>query len=80
VSNQEISSPDNWLLKALPDAVYQELQPDLELVALPLHQIIYEPDEPIHYIYFPYASVVSLVYPMRDGSVLEVGIIGIVGS
>jgi CRP-like cAMP-binding protein len=80
VSNtQDINSPDNWLLKALPVDVYQHLQPDLELVPLSLHQILYEPNEPIPYIYFPYASVISLVYPMRDGSVLEVGIIGIEG-
>ena len=41
-----------------------------------LHQVMYEPDEPINYVYFPHYAIVSLVSTMADGATVEVGLVG----
>lgn len=67
---------ENRLLAALPDDEYQRLVPHLERVSLSLNQVLYEPSEPIRYIYFPHQAIVSLVSTMSDGSTVEVGMVG----
>ncbi len=69
-------SRQNQLLAALPETEYQRLVPNLELVSLPLHKVIYEPGEPITHVYFPHQALVSLVSLMEDGSTVEVGLVG----
>lgn len=66
----------NRLLAALPVAEYQRLVPDLELIELPLKQVLYNPGEPITHVYFPHYAIVSLVYTLEDGSTSEVGLVG----
>src|SRR5687767_5540321 len=64
------------LLNALPEAVYERLLPDLELVPLPLGQAVYESGKEQEYVYFPSASIVSLLYVMEDGSSAEIAVVG----
>src|SRR5687767_10066641 len=64
------------LLNALPPAVYDRLLPDLELVPLPLGQAVYESGKEQEYVYFPSASIVSLLYVMEDGSSAEIAVVG----
>jgi CRP-like cAMP-binding protein len=66
----------NKILAALPAKEYQRLLPDLEHVPLSLGNVLYETDDEIHHVYFPSASVVSLVKHMKKGASVEVGIIG----
>jgi CRP-like cAMP-binding protein len=66
----------NRLLAALPMEVYEQLTPHLELVSLTIHQPIYDVDEPISYVYFPYHSLISLITSMEDGSTLEISLVG----
>ncbi len=66
----------NQILAALPAAEYDRLVPHLKLTELSLGQVLYETDDPIDYVYFPSASVVSLVTHMKDGASIEVGIVG----
>jgi CRP-like cAMP-binding protein len=73
------NSPSNWLLAALPVEIYQRLEPYLEPAALRIHQVLYDIDESIPCIYFPHSATVSLVYPMREGATIEVGLVGIEG-
>lgn len=68
--------PQNRLLAALPASEYERLAPHLQLVSLPIRQVLYEPNEPIKYVYFPIGSMVSLVSIMKDGSTIEVGLVG----
>jgi len=68
--------PQNRLLAALPASEYERLAPYLQLVSLSINQVLYEPREPIKYVYFPIDSMVSLVSIMQDGSTIEVGIVG----
>lgn len=67
---------ENRLLAALPRAEYRQLQPHLERVRLDQQEVLYRPNEPVPYVYFPISGVVSLVITMDDGATAEVGIVG----
>lgn len=68
--------PQNRILAALPPEEYQRLLPDLELVSLPVRQILYEPREKIEHVYFPHQAVASMLSIMLDGGTIEVGLVG----
>lgn len=76
---QNLDSSSNWLLAALPIEVHQRLEPNLEPVILSIHQVLYDINEPISYLYFPHSACISLVYPMQEGAIIEVGLVGIEG-
>ena len=66
----------NRLLAALPVKEYRRLLPELEQVAMPFAEVIYEPGDPIRHVYFPNDSIVSLLSVVAEHSTLEVGIVG----
>ncbi|WP_414582072.1 Crp/Fnr family transcriptional regulator [Scytonema sp. PCC 10023] len=66
----------NRLLAALPTEEQERLEPYLKLVPLEYRQILYTPNEPIDYIYFPNYGVVSLLNLMENGDAVEVGTVG----
>jgi CRP-like cAMP-binding protein len=66
----------NHLLASLPDRDYKRLLPHLESVPLPLMEVLYESGEPIKYVYFPNAGLISLLVVMEDETPREVGLIG----
>ena len=76
-------SPDqNHLLGALPPAEFEPLAAHLELVALPLGKMLYEPGGQLQHAYFPTTAIVSLHYVMESGASAEtagVGNEGVVG-
>ena len=72
----------NHLLAALPTAEFGALAPHLELVALPLGHMLYEPGGQLQHAYFPTSAIVSLHYLMESGASAEtagVGNEGVVG-
>ena len=66
----------NRLLAALPKREYQRLLPELERVAMPFAEVIYESGARIRHVYFPNDSIVSLLAEVADRSTLEVGLAG----
>jgi CRP-like cAMP-binding protein len=66
----------NRLLAALPKKEYQRLLPELEQVAMPFAEVLYEPGAQIRHVYFPNDSIVSLLAEVADRSTLEVSIVG----
>jgi len=66
----------NRLLAALPAEEMEVLRPDLEQVALPFKQTLFETDKPIEWVYFLHRGVASIVQEMGDGTVVEVAVIG----
>ncbi|MBD2743596.1 Crp/Fnr family transcriptional regulator [Coleofasciculus sp. FACHB-1120] len=66
----------NRLLAALPAEEYERLVPHLQLVSLPLNQVLYEVGVPIEYVYFPQQGIVSLLSVLEDGSTVEAGMVG----
>ncbi len=85
IDGQQMSahSPNqNHLLAALPTAEFERLAAHLELVPMPLGEILYEPGGQMRHAYFPTTAIVSLHYVMESGASAEtagVGNEGIVG-
>lgn len=73
-----IARPDtpNRMLAALPDKEYEQLRAGLEPVRLTYGQVLYEPGQPIRYVYFPGTCPVSLLTLVDDRRSLEVGLVG----
>jgi CRP-like cAMP-binding protein len=81
-----MSSPhnphQNHLLAALPAAQFDRLGPHLELVPMPLGEMVYDPGEQLQHAYFPTTAIVSLHYVTESGATAEsagVGNEGVVG-
>ena len=66
----------NHLLAALPTGDYQRIAPHLELVTMPLSEVLYESGRPLRHVYFPTTSIVSLLYVMEDGASAEIAVVG----
>ncbi|HEX8885036.1 MAG TPA: Crp/Fnr family transcriptional regulator [Noviherbaspirillum sp.] len=67
---------DNRLLALLSAQDYHVLAPHLELVTLDIKETIAERGQPIHYIYFPCTTVLSVLALTLNGQAVEVGTIG----
>ena len=70
------ATTQNRLLAALPAAEYGRLAQDLELVRLPLGEVLSESGGRMHHLYFPTTCIVSLLYVLEDGSSAEIGVVG----
>lgn len=66
----------NKLLAALPSAEYERLLPNLERVHLPFNQILFEPNQPLYYAYFPLDGVICLFHVMEGGQRIRAATIG----
>ena len=76
------SPNQNHLLAALPTAEFERVVAHLELVPMPLGEMLYEPGEQLQHAYFPTTAIVSLHYVMASGAAAEsagVGNEGVVG-
>lgn len=71
-----IAPIENSLLAAIPRADYRRLLAGMEPVTLAFGEVLYEPGQTIHHIYFPGSSLVSLL-TLADGHLaVEVGMVG----
>jgi len=66
----------NQLLAALPEAEWERWLPDLELVEMPLGEVLYESGRTLAHVYFPTDAIVSLLYVMENGSSAEIAVVG----
>ena len=66
----------NHLLAALLDAEFDRLAPHLELIPMPLGDVIYESGGKLNYVYFPTTSIVSLHYLLENGGSSEIAGVG----
>jgi CRP-like cAMP-binding protein len=66
----------NQLLAALPVDIFERLFPHLELVSMPLGQVLYEAGKQLDYFYFPTTAIISLFYVMENGSTSEIASVG----
>jgi CRP-like cAMP-binding protein len=64
----------NAILSHLSPDVVAQLTPDPLRLALRL--VLYEPNKPIAYAYFPEEGVISVVAQLENGSSIEIGTIG----
>jgi CRP-like cAMP-binding protein len=70
------STTTNRILSALTSAEYERLAIHMEPVNLAPGEVLYQPDQPIAYVYFPNYGTVSLVSTFEDGESVEVGMVG----
>jgi CRP-like cAMP-binding protein len=76
------SPGQNRLLAALPPEEFERVAPHLELVAMQLGEMLYEPGEQLKNAYFPTTAIASLHYVLESGASAEsagVGNEGVVG-
>jgi CRP-like cAMP-binding protein len=66
----------NHLLAALPAEIFERLAPHLELIAMPLGEVLYESGGQMQHVYFPTTAIVSLHYVMEDGASSEIAGVG----
>lgn len=66
----------NSLLARVSAEELSRLIPDLQVVTLPLGNVIYESGERMDYVYFPTTAIISLLYIMENGSTAEIGVVG----
>lgn len=64
----------NQILAHLSD--YNIVARQLIRIEFAVKQVLYNPNEPIRYAYFPEAGMISVVSTMEDGRSIEVGTIG----
>jgi len=70
------SPAQNHLLGQLPHAEQQRWFPQLELVDMPLGEVMYEAGATLSHVYFPTTSIVSLLYVMENGASGEIAVVG----
>jgi CRP-like cAMP-binding protein len=66
----------NRLLASLPDEEWGRWAPLMEVVPMPLGQVLYESGVALTYVYFPINSIVSLLYVMENGASAEIAVVG----
>jgi CRP-like cAMP-binding protein len=76
-----LSSPphqpnQNRLLAALPAAEFERLKPYLDLVHLPLGDVLCESGGRLSYVYFPVSTIISLHYILENGASSEIAGVG----
>ncbi len=71
-----LQNPENMILAALPAKEYSYLRQHLEYVPLKFGDVLWEPNDPINFVYFPTSGMVSFIASMRSGATAEVGITG----
>lgn len=69
-------SQQNHLLAALPKADFERLLPHLNLVPMPLGEVLYESGSRLLNVYFPTTAIVSLLYMLADGASAEIAVVG----
>ena len=74
------SPNQNYLLAALPTAEFERIAPHLELVAIPLGEVLYESGGRLQHAYFPTSAIVSVQYVMKNGASFEIAGVGNEGA
>lgn len=66
----------NHLLAALPAEILERLSPHLELISMPLGEVLYESGSQLQHVYFPTTAILSLHYVTESGATAEIAGVG----
>lgn len=69
-------SERNHLLAALPAADFERLKPHLELIPMPLGDVLYESGGRLSHVFFPTSTIISLHYILENGASSEIAGVG----
>lgn len=70
----------NRVLAALPEATLESLRPHFTRVEMLPKRALLRSGENVDHVYFPLRGMVSLLRPLEDGTVIEVGMVGPEGA
>jgi CRP-like cAMP-binding protein len=70
------NTTQNHILAAFPAAEYDRVSPHLELIEMPLGEVLYESGGQLQHVYFPTTSIVSLQFVLEDGASAEIAVVG----
>lgn len=76
MAHAHVPNGENLLLNAMNGGRTNSPMPSLELISLEVRQILYEPNLPIDYVYFPVDGVLSMLAVVEDDIEIEVGTVG----
>ena len=71
--------PKNRLLRALPEADFQRLLPDLKTIPTTAKQVFHKHGKPVEFVYFPNGGVASVTAVLADGTMVETATVGLEG-
>ena len=71
-----VTMPRNRILSSLPLAEFKKIQPELKSIKVSHGDVVYQPNEPIKFVYFPENCIISTVTVFDDGTSIENGTIG----
>jgi CRP-like cAMP-binding protein len=54
----------------------RQLDPHFEVVELRQGEVLAEPLEPMHRVYFPYSGIISYLVPLKDGHLVQTAMVG----
>lgn len=66
----------NHILAAMPEAEYERIEANLELVSMPTGMILNKAGSTSQHVYFPTSSIVSILHDTCDGACTETSVIG----
>ncbi|MBT9463663.1 Crp/Fnr family transcriptional regulator [Hydrogenophaga sp.] len=69
-------TPTNHLLAALPASDWERWSHQMELVDMPLGQVLYESGSDLNHVYFPTSAIVSLLNLTASGACAEFATVG----
>lgn len=69
----------NRILQVIPENEFSMLRANLQTVRLEHEEVLFEPNQPIEYCYFPNSGMVSMVVVSSEGTSVEVGVVGFEG-
>ena len=69
----------NNVLASLTPEVKERIFPHLDLISMPLGQVLYESGDTMDYVYFPTSAIVSLLHVMENGASAEISVVGYEG-
>jgi hypothetical protein len=72
--------PANKLLRLLKPAAYERIASKLKPTILHAKQILYQPNQAIHTVYFPENAVICQMTVMGNGDTLETATVGMEGA
>lgn len=70
------ATTQNHILAAFPTEEYDRISQHLELVDMPLGEVLCESGDQLKHVYFPTTSIVSLQYILENGSTAEIAVVG----
>jgi len=74
---EELHSPrQNYLLNAMVNTEFNRLAHGLELVKMPLGEVLYESGGQLKNVYFPTTCIISLLFVMENGASAEIAVVG----